>query len=188
MAKVDVDEKTLQAIAALTGGAFYRATDTDSLKQHLRADQSARENHASRATIRALPGALSLGAVSRARAARPRVWPGTHPISEAAMIFAHPLWLLGGVVGLRRTALDLAALRCAPAGGARAIRVAPHLQLAAHAVDLPRTKQCKTRAVRRVHRTAVASRWRSRKRDFAGNRSSGAATTSSLPWTLRAAC
>jgi Ca-activated chloride channel family protein len=32
MAKVDVDEKTLQAVAALTGGAFYRATDTDSLE------------------------------------------------------------------------------------------------------------------------------------------------------------
>jgi Ca-activated chloride channel homolog len=33
MAKVDVDEKTLQAIAALTGGKFYRATDTDSLQE-----------------------------------------------------------------------------------------------------------------------------------------------------------
>jgi Ca-activated chloride channel family protein len=32
MADVDVDEKTLQAVAAATGGAFYRATDTDSLK------------------------------------------------------------------------------------------------------------------------------------------------------------
>ena len=32
MAKVDVDEKTLQAISALTGGIFYRATDTESLR------------------------------------------------------------------------------------------------------------------------------------------------------------
>jgi Ca-activated chloride channel family protein len=32
MAKVDVDEKTLQEVSSLTGGAFYRATDTDSLK------------------------------------------------------------------------------------------------------------------------------------------------------------
>jgi Ca-activated chloride channel family protein len=32
MAKVDVDEETLQKIAADTGGKFYRATDTDSLK------------------------------------------------------------------------------------------------------------------------------------------------------------
>jgi Ca-activated chloride channel family protein len=32
MAKVDVDEKTLQAISTLTGGEFYRATDTDSLR------------------------------------------------------------------------------------------------------------------------------------------------------------
>jgi Ca-activated chloride channel family protein len=32
MAKVDVDEDTLQKIAAETGGRFYRATDTDSLK------------------------------------------------------------------------------------------------------------------------------------------------------------
>jgi Ca-activated chloride channel family protein len=33
MAKVDVDEKALQAVSALTGGEFYRATDTDSLKR-----------------------------------------------------------------------------------------------------------------------------------------------------------
>jgi Ca-activated chloride channel homolog len=33
MAKVDVDEKTLQAVADLTGGKFYRATDTDSLEK-----------------------------------------------------------------------------------------------------------------------------------------------------------
>src|SRR5258707_14035833 len=33
MAKVDVDEKTLQAVADETGGKFYRATDTDSLKK-----------------------------------------------------------------------------------------------------------------------------------------------------------
>jgi Ca-activated chloride channel family protein len=32
MSKVDVDEETLQKIAAETGGKFYRATDTDSLK------------------------------------------------------------------------------------------------------------------------------------------------------------
>jgi len=32
MAEVDVDEKTLQAIADETGGRFYRATDTDSLQ------------------------------------------------------------------------------------------------------------------------------------------------------------
>jgi Ca-activated chloride channel family protein len=33
MAEVDVDEKTLQAIATETGGQFYRATDTDSLQR-----------------------------------------------------------------------------------------------------------------------------------------------------------
>ena len=32
MAKVDVDEKTLEAVAAATGGSFFRATDTDSLE------------------------------------------------------------------------------------------------------------------------------------------------------------
>jgi Ca-activated chloride channel homolog len=31
--KVDVDEKTLQAVAQETGGKFYRATDTDSLQK-----------------------------------------------------------------------------------------------------------------------------------------------------------
>jgi Ca-activated chloride channel family protein len=33
MAAVDVDEKTLQAVASETGGLFYRATDTDSLEK-----------------------------------------------------------------------------------------------------------------------------------------------------------
>jgi Ca-activated chloride channel family protein len=33
MAKVDVDEKTLQSVSALTGGQSYRATDTDSLQR-----------------------------------------------------------------------------------------------------------------------------------------------------------
>lgn len=33
MDKVDVDEKTLQTVAAQTGGTFYRATDTDSLQK-----------------------------------------------------------------------------------------------------------------------------------------------------------
>jgi Ca-activated chloride channel family protein len=33
MAQVDVDEKTLQTVADLTGGKFYRATDTDSLQK-----------------------------------------------------------------------------------------------------------------------------------------------------------
>jgi Ca-activated chloride channel homolog len=33
MATVDVDEKTLQIVANETGGRFYRATDTDSLKK-----------------------------------------------------------------------------------------------------------------------------------------------------------
>jgi Ca-activated chloride channel homolog len=33
MAKVDVDEKTLQTVADETGGKFYRATDTDSLEE-----------------------------------------------------------------------------------------------------------------------------------------------------------
>jgi Ca-activated chloride channel homolog len=33
MAKVDVDEKTLEAMAQETGGSFYRATDTDSLER-----------------------------------------------------------------------------------------------------------------------------------------------------------
>ena len=33
MATVDVDEKTLQSVADVTGGRFYRATNTDSLQQ-----------------------------------------------------------------------------------------------------------------------------------------------------------
>ena len=33
MADVDIDEKTLRAVASETGGLFYRATDTDSLQK-----------------------------------------------------------------------------------------------------------------------------------------------------------
>jgi Ca-activated chloride channel homolog len=33
MDKVDVDEKTLETVANMTGGTFYRATDTDSLQK-----------------------------------------------------------------------------------------------------------------------------------------------------------
>jgi len=33
MADVDVDERTLATVAQLTGGKFYRATDTDSLRK-----------------------------------------------------------------------------------------------------------------------------------------------------------
>jgi len=33
MDKVDVDEKTLETVAGVTGGTFYRATDTDSLQK-----------------------------------------------------------------------------------------------------------------------------------------------------------
>jgi len=33
MDKVDVDEKTLETVASVTGGTFYRATDTDSLQK-----------------------------------------------------------------------------------------------------------------------------------------------------------
>ena len=33
MDKVDVDEKTLDTVAGVTGGTFYRATDTDSLRK-----------------------------------------------------------------------------------------------------------------------------------------------------------
>ena len=49
MAKVDVDEETLQKIAAETGGKFYRATDTDSLK-HIYAEINSLEK--SKETIR----------------------------------------------------------------------------------------------------------------------------------------
>ena len=32
-AKVDIDEKTLEKVARMTGAKYYRATDTDSLKK-----------------------------------------------------------------------------------------------------------------------------------------------------------
>ena len=62
MDKVDVDEKTLQTVADATGGTFYRATDTDSLRKDLRRDQSSGEDRADRAEIRAPRRALFLGA------------------------------------------------------------------------------------------------------------------------------
>ena len=85
MAKVDVDEDTLQKIAAETGGQFYRATDTDSLKHIYAANQRSRKKHADRAQVRALSGPVCLGLDSRARRARPRRGLGANALSEAAM-------------------------------------------------------------------------------------------------------
>lgn len=46
MAKVDVDEASLQQIAAETGGKFYRATDTDSLEKiYAEIDQLEKTTH-----------------------------------------------------------------------------------------------------------------------------------------------
>ena len=85
MAKVDVDEDTLQKIAAETGGQFYRATDTDSLK-HIYANINGLEKSTrDRPQVRALAGTVRLGLDSRARRARPRRGVGANALSEAAM-------------------------------------------------------------------------------------------------------
>ena len=98
MAKVDVDEKTLQQVADDTGGKFYRATDTNSLQEGLRADQPTGADRADCAEIRTLRGIVSLGT---------HPVPG-HPctghavtadaIPETTVTFTHPGWLAGGAV------------------------------------------------------------------------------------------
>lgn len=70
-ARVDVDEPSMKKIAALTGGAFYRATDTQSLRDVYAAiDRAEKTTHTSKAFSTheeqfawfALPGLLLIGA------------------------------------------------------------------------------------------------------------------------------
>ena len=58
MANVDVDEKTLQAVANETGGQFYRATDTDSLQKIYEQINRYEKSAQTRAEIRARGRAL----------------------------------------------------------------------------------------------------------------------------------
>ena len=96
MAKVDVDEKTLQTIAAKTGGAFYRATDTGSLQniygQINRLEKSAhtlkKYEHYQELYSWALIPALGRP-WSRLRSA-------ADTLAEIAVTFVQPLWLLAG--------------------------------------------------------------------------------------------
>jgi Ca-activated chloride channel homolog len=70
MAKVDVDEETLGKIAAETGGKFFRATDTDSLKKiYAEIDRMEKtthqvkkfEKHRELFAVAVVPGLLLLG-------------------------------------------------------------------------------------------------------------------------------
>ena len=186
MAKVDVDEKTLQSIAALTGGAFYRATDTDSLKniyeQINRLEKTAQVAHQFEHYEE-----LYRWALFPALRCSGSAWAGTHAIPEAPMIFAHPGWLLAGLVGLRRPALDLAPLRCAPARGARRDSSPRTWARSSRSMSTGR-RRLKRGLFAGIDCISVRLARRAAGRLSAGSRSSGAATTSSSPSTLRAAC
>jgi Ca-activated chloride channel family protein len=110
MATVDVDEKTLQAVADETGGAILPGDRHGFAAKDLRADQSLRENGADRAEVRAHEELYSWALIPRSailglgRAA-------AHSISEAAVSFSNP----GGCrrdCCLPRAHLDVAPLRC----------------------------------------------------------------------------
>ena len=103
MAKVDVDEPTLQNIATLTGGAFYRATDTDSLRHIYEQINQLETLGSDREEVRALSGAVCLGVDSGARRcwvsasawSRP-VFGGCHDLCPATLVAGRPGRLRGG--------------------------------------------------------------------------------------------
>jgi Ca-activated chloride channel family protein len=85
MAKVDVDEETLRKIAAETGGKFFRATDTDSLKNIYaeidRMEKTTRavkkfEKHTELFAFAVVPGLLLLGLTIGLEQTRLRRLPG----------------------------------------------------------------------------------------------------------------
>jgi len=85
MAKVDVDEETLKKIAAETGGKFFRATDTDSLKNIYaeidRMEKTTRpvkkfEQHTELFAFAVVPGLMLLGLTIGLEQTRLRRLPG----------------------------------------------------------------------------------------------------------------
>jgi Ca-activated chloride channel family protein len=85
MAKVDVDEDTLKKIASETGGKFFRATDTDSLKDIYagidRMEKTTRpvkkfEKHTELFAFAVVPGVLLLGLTIGLEQTRLRRLPG----------------------------------------------------------------------------------------------------------------
>ena len=96
MAEVDVDEKTLQAIADETGGKFYRATDTDSLQKIYeeinRFEKTAQTvqkfEHVEELYPWALIPALGHSGIQLAAAA--------NPVAEIAVRFGRPCVAAGG--------------------------------------------------------------------------------------------
>ncbi len=122
MANVDVDEKTLQAVANETGGQFYRATDTDSLQKIYEQINRYETSAQTRAEIRARGRALPVGAVPGAGLAGTRGALAAHEVSQVTVRFSDPNWLLGGTADVRCAHRVVASVRCAAAGGARAVR------------------------------------------------------------------
>ena len=98
MANVDVDEKTLQAVASETGGLFYRATDTDSLQkiyeQINRYETSAQSvqkfEHVEELYRWALFPSLGLLGLGVHLAA--------NEVSQVTVRFSDPNWLLAGLL------------------------------------------------------------------------------------------
>ncbi len=128
MAKVDVDEKTLQAIADETGGKFYRATDTDSLQkiyeQINRFEKSAQTvqkfEHVEELYPWALIPALAILGLGLA--------PAAHSIAEIAVRFTNPWWLPAGLCCGVLVVLDVAHRYDARQHAALARFVSAHLR------------------------------------------------------------
>ena len=113
MAKVDVDEKTLQTVAGATGGNFYRATDTDSLEkiygQINRLEKTAQtvqkfEHHDELYSWALIPARWN---------SRVRLAAAADALPEAAVSFSHPAWLARAAwPPVCAAPLALAPLRC----------------------------------------------------------------------------
>ena len=120
-----------QKIAAETGGKFYRATDTDSLKNiYAEIDRLEKTTH----TVKKFEtphGAVRLGGHSRARRCSAPASASNKPASAGChepatqlspsyhMKFAEPLWLLAGARRVRRARLAVSPVRSRAARRAR---------------------------------------------------------------------
>ena len=199
MSKVDVDEETLQKIAAETGGKFYRATDTDSL-ENIYAEINRLEKTTQ--TFKKFESHQELFAwalASRAGRARPGRRAGAdaaiggcherntinHTLSDI-MKFAEPFWLLAGLAACALALVAVSSVRPAQRA-ALATFASPHL-LAQLTRSFSAAGETLKRGLSSPPSAVSSSRWRGRRPVFAGKKRSAKASKSFSPWTLPGAC
>ncbi len=96
MVPVDVDEDTLQQIADMTGGKYFRADNAEKFQRIYAEIDKLEKTEASGQQIHGVSGTVPMDRGERAGDPADRAGPGPDCVQEAAMRFEHPyiLWLL----------------------------------------------------------------------------------------------